>query len=114
MSLHPAAGRKVLRLGEDGKSVSLSGDASYEGLGWDGGRNFSSAVNPLNAELNPICHLLALLGAHHILHVSRIRVKGHFNTLNAELNPISFLLALLGAHVCFDFLYNFCLQHFSF
>jgi hypothetical protein len=31
--------------------------------------------NPLNAELNPICHLLALLGAHHILHVSRIRVK---------------------------------------
>jgi hypothetical protein len=32
-------------------------------------------INPLNAELNPICHLLALLGAHHILHVNRIRVK---------------------------------------
>jgi hypothetical protein len=32
-------------------------------------------MNPLNAELNPICHLLALLGAHHILHVSGIRVK---------------------------------------
>jgi len=32
-------------------------------------------INPLNAELNPICHLLSLLGAHHILHVSRIRVK---------------------------------------
>jgi len=32
-------------------------------------------INPLNSELNPICHLLALLGAHHILHVSRIRVK---------------------------------------
>ena len=31
-------------------------------------------VNPLNDELNPICHLLALLGAHHILHVSRVRV----------------------------------------
>ena len=31
--------------------------------------------NPLNAELNPICHLLALLGVHHFLHVSRIRVK---------------------------------------
>ena len=29
----------------------------------------------LNAELNPICHFLALLGAHHILHFSRIRVK---------------------------------------
>jgi hypothetical protein len=32
-------------------------------------------INPLNAKLNPICHLLALLGARHILHVSRIRVK---------------------------------------
>ena len=31
--------------------------------------------NPLNVELNPICHLLALLGAHYILHVSRIRIK---------------------------------------
>jgi hypothetical protein len=31
--------------------------------------------NPLNAELNPTCRLLALLGVHHILHVSRIRVK---------------------------------------
>ena len=31
--------------------------------------------NPLYAELNPIWHLLALLGAHHILHVSRIRVN---------------------------------------
>jgi hypothetical protein len=32
-------------------------------------------LNPLNDELNPICHLLALLGAHHILYVSRIRVN---------------------------------------
>ena len=31
--------------------------------------------NPLNPELIPICYLLALLGAHHFLHVSRIRVK---------------------------------------
>ena len=30
--------------------------------------------NPLNAELNPICYLLALL-AHHFLYVSRIRVN---------------------------------------
>jgi hypothetical protein len=34
-----------------------------------------TCFNPLNAELNPICHLLALLGAHPILHISRIRVK---------------------------------------
>jgi hypothetical protein len=32
-------------------------------------------INPLNAKLNPICHLLELLGAHHIPHVSRIRVN---------------------------------------
>ena len=32
-------------------------------------------VNPLKPKLNPICYLLALLGAHHFLHVSRIRVK---------------------------------------
>jgi len=35
----------------------------------------SSVINPLNAELNPICHLLELLGAHLIFHVSRIMVK---------------------------------------
>jgi len=83
-------------------------------------------LNPLNAELNPICHLLALLGAHHILHVSKIRVMSPWmlqcqiactpfcscvltvnsqmgkhqpiNPLNPELNPICYLLALLGAH----------------
>ena len=35
---------------------------------------YSMFFNPLNAELNPICYLLALL-AHHFLHVSRIMVK---------------------------------------
>ena len=34
-----------------------------------------SDFNPLNPELNPICYLLALLGAHHFPNVSRIRVK---------------------------------------
>jgi hypothetical protein len=32
-------------------------------------------INPLNTELNSICHLLVLLGAHLILHISRIRVN---------------------------------------
>ena len=40
-------------------------------------RKLIFGINNLNAALNPICHLLALLGAHHILHVSRIRVKSH-------------------------------------
>jgi len=38
-------------------------------------QSLSLCVNPLNPELNPICYLLALLGAHHFLHLSRIRVK---------------------------------------
>ena len=37
--------------------------------------NEAAYLNPLKPELNPICYLLALLGAHHFLHVSRIRVK---------------------------------------
>jgi len=41
---------------------------------WNWGYRFSF-INPLNAELNAICHLLALLWAHHIFHVSRIRVN---------------------------------------
>ena len=36
-------------------------------------------INLLKAELNPICHLLALLGAHHILHISRKRVNSVWN-----------------------------------
>ena len=32
-------------------------------------------INPLKPELNAICYLLALLAAHHFLHVIRIRVK---------------------------------------
>jgi hypothetical protein len=31
--------------------------------------------NPSNAEFKTMCYLAALLGAHHIFHVSRIRVK---------------------------------------
>jgi len=44
-------------------------------------------INPLNAKLNPFCHLLALLGAHHILHVSRIRVKDALGILVGNINP---------------------------
>ena len=36
---------------------------------------FFVEFNPLNAELNPICHLLALLGGATIVVVSRLRVN---------------------------------------
>jgi hypothetical protein len=38
-------------------------------------RRWDNNINPLNAELNPICHLLALLGGATIVVVSRLRVK---------------------------------------
>ena len=42
-------------------------------------RYFPSALfKPLNGELNPIRHLLALVRARHIVHVSRLRVKKAF------------------------------------
>ena len=63
---------------EEIKSRLKSGNAFYHSV-----QNLLSSsllsknlkINPLNAELNPIWCLLALLGAHHFLHVSRIRVK---------------------------------------
>ena len=42
-----------------------------------GGGNYASkyGINPLNAELNPSCHLLAILGRATIVVVSRLRVN---------------------------------------
>ena len=50
------------------KFVGPEAFVSLHSSSWDA--NFSP-INPLNIKLNPICHLLALFGAHHILHVSR-------------------------------------------
>ena len=41
---------------------------------------------PLNAELNPICHLLALVRAYHIVHVSRVRVKSAIQEYETEMD----------------------------
>jgi hypothetical protein len=49
-------------------------------------------INPLNGQLNPICHLLALLRAHHILHVGRIRVNIPRNALVSSTELILNLL----------------------
>ena len=55
-------------------------------------------INPLNTELNLICHLLALFAAHRILHVSRVRVNSKLNSLNTYYhsvqNPLPFYLLL--------------------
>ena len=36
------------------------------------------SFNPLNSELKSVCHSLALVGAHHILQVGRVRVNVNF------------------------------------
>ena len=60
-------------------------------------RTVKKIFNPLNAELNPICYLLALL-AHHFLHVSRIRVK-------------SLTLRLLMSYIYMECLFLMFLDH---
>ena len=45
---------------------------------------FNSVFKGLNVELIPICHLLALFGAHPILHVSRVRVNSKVVTCHGN------------------------------
>ena len=45
--------------------------------------------NPLNAELNPICHLLALLGGATIVVVSRLRVKHLYTFIKRQSSPVT-------------------------
>jgi hypothetical protein len=48
-------------------------------MGWSNNASrWKMGFNPLNAELNPICHLPALVGAHRIFHVSGLRVNSEF------------------------------------
>ena len=54
--------------------------------------NTNVCFNPLNAELNPICYLLALL-AHNFLHVSRIMVK------SLTLRLLKSYIYIYGAHI---------------
>ena len=54
----------------------LLGEYVYGGISEDAAVMLVTVgFNPLYAKLNPIRHLLVLLGAHHILHVSRVRVN---------------------------------------
>ena len=85
----------------------------------------SGNLNPLNAELNPMFHLLALLGAHPILHVSRVRVNflepsGPVEACNGAALPLLLtdkLVAYFGAFVRITemFLQSLCsLQYLKF
>jgi hypothetical protein len=58
--------------------------------------NIQVSINPLKAELNPIFHMLALLGAHHIFHVSGLRVKSDKNNRYCIWRPLDFFLLYLA------------------
>ena len=58
---------------------------------------FTTVLNPLNPESNPICYFLALL-AHHFLHISRLRVK-------------SLTLRLLMSYIYMEHLFLMSLDH---
>jgi len=62
---------KTLEPGEDNTFFLRTSVVIYQSTR----SNINEDFNPLNPELNPICYLLALLGAHNFLHVSRIRFK---------------------------------------
>ena len=60
-------------------------------------RVVTPCFNPLNAKLNPIYHLLANFGAHHILQFSRIRVKlrRSYEGVSQNAGPTLFLHTVL-------------------
>jgi len=70
---------RVLRVTFLTKGEQVTGEwgrlHDYERLHLYSKSKFNSVINPSDDELNHICKLLALLGTHHILHVSRISVK---------------------------------------
>ena len=60
--------------------------------------NLGNQLNLLNAELNPICHFLALLGAHHILHVSKLGVNVNSDFFNKFIIVFYMFRALCAHH----------------
>jgi hypothetical protein len=52
--------------------------------------------NPLNAELNPICHLLALLGGATIVVVSRLRVNTEVVNTSVRIVTVTLSFPLFG------------------
>jgi hypothetical protein len=65
----------------------------------------SPSINRLNAELNPICHLLALLGVQLIFHVSSIRVKWRYGDKPLKMLKAYYLYCIMQ---CQDGCAKFC------
>jgi hypothetical protein len=71
----------------------------------------NSNFNPLNSELNLICHLLARAGAHHFVDVSRIRVKDSTAGQGARFfQPLALCPTTLQSTLCFNLIIESCDQ----
>jgi hypothetical protein len=70
-------------------------------------------INPLNAELNSICHLLALLETYYTFHVSELRVKQREIKTTSQFHfcVIKLKSLFLGANI---YIYIDKVQSFSF
>jgi hypothetical protein len=63
--------------------------------------------NPLNSKLNPICYILTLLGAHHILHVSWVKFKTFLVTYITHFLPRDLFCSHVSSHFYPRFLLTF-------
>ena len=72
---------------------------------------FDFMISPLNAELNPIRHLLTLVGAHHILHVSRVRVSKTVSTRTLLVKVVTSFFGMIPVNKPFKPKYS---THFLF
>jgi hypothetical protein len=66
--MQPVGSEPTISAGERPQTHALDRAATGTGV-------LKHNIHTLKAEINLICHLLALLGVHYLLHVSRIRVK---------------------------------------
>jgi hypothetical protein len=73
----------------------------------------TTRISPLNAELNPICHLLALLGGATIVVVSRLRVKTIFDLTSLILFLVSVFHRLIFLHTHVLYYFKYVVQHLS-
>jgi len=72
-----------IQLKIDNKYIATVNEIKFLGLIINNKLSWKGHINPLNAKLNPILHLLALAGAHHFVHVSGIRVNHVFPKLSS-------------------------------
>ena len=91
----------------NGRNLSTTMHASVQGI-------VDGVFNPLTAELNPFRHLLALVGARHIVHFNRIRVNLDSCVAGILLDGLLGYLTFQTAAFDNWHIQGFCFSHTSF